>query len=356
MAIGADPALSAVCAGSAAAEYTPIRLSACSRARSSNVAVVGLKSRAKGTVVAALVTGALIAVPGAASASGEVHRTGVDAQAVRDFWTPERIAGAIPIDTIPSMITPLSGGSKTSAPARRKSTHKKVKHIDRFPNRTNGKVYFTIGATAYQCSGTSVKSPSKSMVVTAGHCVYDQGTPVLGGYVTNWEFIPAFRGASHKPYGEWVATSLATTSQYESGNPVGDDGSAYDIGAATVETHGARTLQSTVGARQAAFNTKASKGNYRPFGYPASPPPKEFTGNTLFSCNSPLRTRDNSVNGPPTLGINCDMTGGASGGGWINKSGKIVSVTSYGYTNRPGILFGPYFGNVAKNLLHSVGG
>ena len=45
-----------------------------------------------------------------------------------------------------------------------------------------------------------------------------------------------------------------------------------------------------------------------------------------------------------------------SGGGWIDKKGRLVSVTSYGYTGLPGVLFGPYQGNVAERLYYENGG
>ena len=59
----------------------------------------------------------------------------------------------------------------------------------------------------------------------------------------------------------------------------------------------------------------------------------------------------------------CDMTPGASGGGWVIKRPYrhhfrhyLASVTSYGYVFDPGFLYGPYQGGVARALYNSAGG
>jgi hypothetical protein len=49
------------------------------------------------------------------------------------------------------------------------------------------------------------------------------------------------------------------------------------------------------------------------------------------------------------MGIDCDMTGGSSGGGWI-AGGGVASVNSYGYTTLPNVMFGPYQGTVSQSL------
>ncbi len=80
-------------------------------------------------------------------------------------------------------------------------------------------------------------------------------------------------------------------------------------------------------------------------GYPAAPP---FNGERLYTCTSPLQYDDTSAN-PPTMGIDCDMTGGSSGGGWT-VSGSLESVNSYGYSTLPNVMFGPYQGAVSQSL------
>jgi hypothetical protein len=67
------------------------------------------------------------------------------------------------------------------------------------------------------------------------------------------------------------------------------------------------------------FNAARNQG-YSSHGYPAAPP---FNGQRLWRCDSPLAYDDNAAN-PPTMGIDCDMTGGSSGGGWIARRQRVL--------------------------------
>jgi hypothetical protein len=51
--------------------------------------------------------------------------------------------------------------------------------------------------------------------------------------------------------------------------------------------------------------------------------------------------------------IDCDMTGGSSGGGWI-VGGNVHSVNSYKYTFDPNSMYGPYHGQGAADLYNAV--
>ena len=53
------------------------------------------------------------------------------------------------------------------------------------------------------------------------------------------------------------------------------------------------------------------------------------------------------------MGIGCDMTGGSSGGGWI-VGGNLYSVNSYGYSNQPDVMFGPYLDGVAQSVYNAA--
>ena len=204
--------------------------------------------------------------------------------------------------------------------------------------RTHGKVFFTLGGNDYVCSGTALLSGNKSVVWTAGHCV-NEGP---GDFATNWEFVPAYKDGS-APLGVYVAEDLFTSSAWAN---QGDF--SYDFGAAVVAPSGGTALTDRVGGRGIAFNYSRSQ-NYVSYGYPAAPP---FTGERLWTCNSPLQTSDNSAN-PPTMGIGCDMTGGSSGGGWI-VGGNLYSVNSYGYANQPDVMYGPYLGSVAQSVYNAA--
>ena len=203
-----------------------------------------------------------------------------------------------------------------------------------FPTRTNGKVFFTDDGVNYVCSGTALLSGNKSVVWTAGHCVHDGAV----NFHTNWAFVPGYADGS-RPYGTWTARSLLTTNGWATRGDF-----SYDEGAAVVSLSGGRALTDVTGGRNIAFNT-ARNQTYASHGYPAASP---FNGQRLWVCTSPLRYNDTSAN-PATMGIDCNMTGGSSGGGWI-ANGSVTSVNSYGYRTLPNVMFGPYMGSVAQSL------
>ena len=216
--------------------------------------------------------------------------------------------------------------------------------------RAHGKVFFTVVGGSdpgdFVCSGSAVNSRNKSLVMTAGHCVYDAETG--GGKSINFAFMPAYQ-AGAMPYGAWAAKSLATTKEWKKQGNL-----RYDLGAVIVKRNEAgQRLQSVVGARGIGFSQPRDQ-NYVAYGYPQLSP---FDGKLEYTCPSNYRGSDSAgSNGPAPMRISCDMTGGASGGGWIIGDKTLVSVTSYGYDARPGFLYGPYLSNTAKQLYKSVRG
>jgi hypothetical protein len=281
-------------------------------------------------------------------------------QAVRRYWTQDRMRDAQPAGLTLSGLGPAQVPASRSHPSgsrRARSTlHREVPATREFPFRTHGKVFFTLGLSDYSCSATAVRSPSRSLVWTAGHCVSDPG-PVGPVFATNWEFVPGYK-EGRRPFGEWPASSLATTPQWGGRGPLDGGDPAFDFGAAVVAPRASRHLEDAIGARRIAFRGARDK-IYSAFGYPAERPPPEFDGSHLFVCRSRYRGSD-PVFGPPLpLRISCDMTAGASGGGWVVRRGDrryVASVTSYGYRSQPNSVYGPYQGTVARRLYQEAGG
>jgi hypothetical protein len=274
---------------------------------------------------------ALAIVPTAQAARVKAKAVAQDKAAVQRYWTPQRMRDARPAERV------MSG---TFAPQRAQSSalaanaQQVPPPYTSQPTSTNGKVFFTMGGLDYVCSGTALLSGNKSVVWTAGHCVNDGA----GTFHTNWEFVPAYVDGT-APYGVWTARTLLTTNQWATSEDF-----SYDNGAAVVNTSGGRALTDVVGGVGATFNYPRQQ-TYVSHGYPAAPP---FNGERLWTCTSPLQYDDTSGN-PPTMGIDCDMTGGSSGGGWIVGS-NLYSVNSYGYSNQPNIMYGPYMDSVAQSL------
>lgn len=87
----------------------------------------------------------------------------------------------------------------------------------------------------------------------------------------------------------------------------------------------------------------------------------------MQKCSSPAQGGDNEMKDPKPIRIDCDQTGGSSGGGWVINGNAVNSVVSYSYecgvgpvplpipcnNTEEGKLFGPYFGGVIKKLYKS---
>ena len=96
-----------------------------------------------------------------------------------------------------------------------------------------------------------------------------------------------------------------------------------DIGAATlVRDPAGRGIEDVVGARDIEFG-RPDPSSVTAFGYPAEPTLFQplFDGERVYSCDSPITGSDNPPGpGPDTLQIECDMSGGSSGGGWVEPT------------------------------------
>ncbi|MCP2252241.1 hypothetical protein LY13_000980 [Prauserella aidingensis] len=302
----------------------------------------GVRRVAAAVAGAAMVTSAAV-VPAAAAPQEHdepgdvaVHRMDADAA----DWTPQRMRAALPLDKVLSLSTGLASEVLGSLPDLLPGA---TSTGDEWTGggavtKTAGRVFFTMDGQDASCSGNVVESGNGSVVVTAGHCVKYQG-----GWHTDWVFVPGYdNGAA--PHGEWAAEQTMTTPQWEA-----DEDMNHDVGMAVVEEKNGRTVADTVGTQQIAFNGERGREMYS-FGYPAAEP---YDGSTLTYCNGgtftdPLLTDDH--------GMNCDMTGGSSGGPWFSSfdpetgTGVQESVNSFGYTFLPNVMFGPYFGDEAKAL------
>ncbi|MFD1716391.1 trypsin-like serine peptidase [Georgenia deserti] len=309
----------------------------------------------------------LVGVPSAGADQRETpaeHEVAAaDAAAAEAYWTPERMRAAAPADVpaaeraaAPSPVasgTPraipghgpqagrdrgdqgsgngqghgqVQGGGHGNGPDRA-SAEAPVPHI--------GKVFFTLGGQDYVCSGNAVVSGNESTVATAGHCV-NEGP---GEFATRWIFVPAYDNGN-APYGEWAATSLLAPSAWTDQGDI-----SHDTGFAVVDSEEGSTLTDTVGASGVAFNQPTGEF-YTAYGYPAASP---YDGQSLVSCAG--QAGPDPYGQSDSQGIECDMTGGSSGGPWFlgtDSSGMQNSVNSFGYTDVPGTMFGPYWGSAIE--------
>jgi len=241
-----------------------------------------------------------------------------------------------------SVLTALAVAPAAGAAPIAGASSLRVAETSAAETRTNGKIFaYDPVDGPYTCSGTSLTTPSRSVVLTAGHCVLEDrrwGKDIV--------FVPAYDHGS-RPFGTFVASSVYTMAQWRaSENP------DYDVAAIKVQPNELGRLGEAVGSR--GWTTDRSRfARFEIFGYPAG----ALEGEALRSCDTKGLGSDvftNVFSGPPTVPGKCDMAGGSSGGAWLAPGGLVDGVTSYGYTHHLGRLYSPYFGDEVGAFLHSL--
>ncbi|RJL21700.1 peptidase [Bailinhaonella thermotolerans] len=312
------------------------------------------------TATLAAIPALLIAVAGAAQGSTRIAppdpvatvashaaaQSSAEQKRIVSYWTPQRMKSAMPLTLTKSRpagksIPPSAGAPAVVEPMRADSPGEPWTGGGDVV-KTTGRVFFVYQGRNSSCSGSAVTSANKSTVITAGHCVK------LGGqFHTNWVFVPAYNDGQ-TPYGTWAARSLLTTPQWNASEDIN-----YDVGAAVVNPLNNQRLTDVVGGQGIAFNQARRQQMYA-FGYPAAAP---YDGRRLIYCSG--RAFDDFLLSRG-IGLNCNMTGGSSGGPWfLNFSeatgrGTLNSVNSFKYNFASFWMFGPYFGTDAQNLYNTA--
>eukprot|EP01088_Endostelium_zonatum_P017360 TRINITY_DN508_c0_g1_i1.p1 TRINITY_DN508_c0_g1~~TRINITY_DN508_c0_g1_i1.p1 ORF type:complete len:306 (-),score=55.46 TRINITY_DN508_c0_g1_i1:42-917(-) len=242
------------------------------------------------------------------------------------YWTREKMDSAIPRDMIFNNATGKFEIRKLTACSGKNQLYNKAQDTPlytKFPFSAIGKIFFNLGNQTYVCSG-AITDPHT--VITAGHCTFESSV----GFATNLIFVPGYHN-KEEPLGRYTASSLCTTSQFQSGTM------SYDYAIARFET----ALPTEVtGFLPLAINLDATKTQYTSCGYPQGPP---FDGQWENTCDSDLCVRDWWMPNPQPVGIVCDSTGGSSGGPWLTASRFLSGLNSYGYAFQSGRMYGPYF-------------
>jgi V8-like Glu-specific endopeptidase len=205
--------------------------------------------------------------------------------------------------------------------------------------RTNGRIFgYDPQAGAYSCSGTALSTPSRSIVLTAGHCVQETGSTGK-----DLVFVPAYDHGK-RPFGTFdVEEAYLMPQWHHRENP------DFDVAALKVAPNQLGYLTDVVGGR-GYVTGRPRDSTFQIFGYPAA----ALKGEELRSCRSHGLGSDlltNRFSGPPTLPGSCDMAGGSSGGAWVVDGEYVDGVTSYGYTGSPNRLYTSYFGQAIGDFL-----
>ncbi len=313
-----------------------------------------------GRAGAAAVCGAIL-VSAAIPAGGASARSGVwvkptSARKAAAFWTPARMQAAKPIEVFPrrqsrAMLRRGRRGEAGRLAAFGVAGPSFGADFEQVPDptlpefRVNGALFLSFGLFGYgRCSGTAVRSRNKSVVITAAHCLNSGGK--RGRWFTGrMVFIPAYR-YGQRPFGVFPARWIDTTRQWRA-----DGSENYDVGAIVVgHNEAGEKLEEAVGGTGIAFNQKANQ-TFDVHGYPAEAP---FDGETQRICRGTRFLGHDASSfvfrGPLNLAVACQLTGGASGGGWTIAGSKLNSVTNYGYPDETSPTYGAYFGKEVARL------
>lgn len=332
--------------------------------------------RARTAVVVLAAAVASLSGASAATAAPIVHKPQVSDVSARDYWTPERMRearglrvrrvalGSAPAPALappaaadlgPAVIDPA-----TSRPPRPPVASGRIRvppfksgqvppaEMTGYPYSANGRLYgkFRVGGP-FSCSATVVNSPSRSVVLTAGHCVHDHNA----GWARHLVFVPAYlRG--ERPFGTWKATRVASTRGWVRSENFHGDYSAIKLSSPS------GPVGEVVGEEGLVWNQPRDQ-QFQAIGYPFNRGRTEL----MWNCTSASIGADpfDRSRGKPDTGIGCDMGGGASGGGWTIRDGNgdpyVNGVTSFGYNRVKNILFSPYLtGKVAGVVNQANGG
>jgi V8-like Glu-specific endopeptidase len=300
------------------------------------------------------------------TAASRPNQVRPDNAQVRAYWTAERMARATPRDYVIDANGQVQRGSAAQRlrgrPPRDGSSEVTGASWtgDGEVLEATGRAYFTLDGTDYTCSGAIVQDSdaSRIVVLTAGHCVYDEVSDQFATYfafIANYDartaFFTAEGGCAAYPTECWVARSLVATEDWAAGDSQDVNWEA-DFGFAVFEETAG--LDPSPGYQLVISG--AAPDPVSAFGYPAE---KGYDGTDLVYCSGATIADPYSPN--TNWGLKCDMQGGSSGGPWLDGTvtttsgpiGTIVSVVSYGYIGGryKAYLFGPLFSNLTQSAL-----
>jgi V8-like Glu-specific endopeptidase len=208
-----------------------------------------------------------------------------------------------------------------------------------------GKVLFTLGTTDYVCSASSIAPSTGSawVVMTAGHCTYDDAV----GQASNWVFVPDYEtvrrfgcSASAESLGTSGGSCYAAKSLHPHAGWIAP-GDNYLADVAFARMADPRPQQNDVAALPVLRVESAIDVEVTALGYPAA---KKYSGSDLVYCLGVTVPGPSIYSSNP--GLACDMTGGSSGGPWYRTTNgqlEATSLNSFGLRGYNGYMFGPVF-------------
>jgi V8-like Glu-specific endopeptidase len=289
----------------------------------------------------------------ATTTTGAALTAGVARARVSTYWTAARMRSATPLTAIPAQarsatpaptaLGPAGAPAPAVGSAPATASDLQAQPVD--ASVTVGRVFFSnpvatanVSAGNHSCSGSVLKSPSKQLVVTAGHCAHGGAG---GVYYENWIFVPGY-DTGNQPFGQFAAKQFRTFASWV-------DSSDFDRDVSMVTTYpnAYGALVDVVGGNGLAWNLPKVLP-ITVLAYPADPP---FTGDTQQFCTGTSTDLGN------TIGLRCGFTGGSSGAPWLTdydgSTGQVNGVMST--LSGDGTNATSYFDTAVKEMLDAQG-
>lgn len=221
--------------------------------------------------------------------------------------------------------------------------------VTSYPYRAAGKLVFNEGASQYVCSASLI---SRSLLVTAAHCVYNFGV----GFYSNWVFYPAYANGS--TYSSYTAYGAMVLTPYANGKDTCDPKAKgvvcnNDIAVIALNSNGgyAGDALGTYGYGTGGYSYVKTKilgnkvvGQITQLGYPVAfdngwqmertdAPGVYYAKGKLLNTLLPSAQTGGSSGGPWLVNFGTPPTiTGAASLGTAAAPNVVVGVTSWGYT------------------------
>lgn len=271
-------------------------------------------------------------LPAAAGPSGEVLTISntAPASSIREYWTKTRTDKARPLTPTRTDAGPASFGSANLDFTRSRITPQTGNTA--VPYRTTGKLFFSAPGGDFVCSASVIAA---RVVITAAHCMHSGSA-----FYDNWAFVPGYDGtratlAQQRPFGTWTYTGGAINSKWAASG--GSLPNEADFGALVFADQNiggtTKKIADVVGKYKVSLN-HLFDNHVTMLGYPCN----------FDSCNIMQRVDSSDHRIPPgyTAGdvyeYGSDMTGGSSGGPWLENFGVGATVPSGPWKTRNGVV------------------
>jgi hypothetical protein len=207
-----------------------------------------------------------------------------------------------------------------------------------WPRSVHGKLFFSFGTSNFVCSATVI---GLSTIATAGHCVSNGA----GVFASNFLFCPSYNQGGVNPSRGCWAWALAVTSGawHGSGDPDHDYACIVTPLTGTVIANKIGNVTGTAGRAWNWVDVPEIT-----FGYPQAAP----FGGTIIQQTASVDwyNVDFVAGGQVSKVIGSDLTGGSSGGGWFlswrHPNAEVVDTDGNGGTDPAGAQNGPFINGV----------